>query len=403
MMPELSMFTYPWDIAEQGVSSFVDAMAELGVDRLSVATIYHSAELVAPGRTQKVAVHAEANVAHIKLPDDAFSDLAAPQGQLTKTHPDLYAELAREAASRDIKLTAWTIAFHNSDLALSRPDAAIENCFGDRFAHGLCATNPKSQTYALEMAEALCATGCFDTLMVESLSYLLHGHGHPHELWGVRMDHHTRFLLSMCFCPSCMAAGEARGIDGHGLRQRMADELTRTWNSPVAVGRSADDGTELTTRLVLDDDFAGWVRMRCDVVNELAEKVAAIVHGHGMEFEISAAVWGRPSSLNWTEGVDIAASARIADRFVLESYYPDPGEVARELDHVTGLASPERLAMVQTVWPDHHGSLGGLLQKVDLALSLGIDRIGLYNYSMAPKPVLPWIKAVSERIGSSPR
>lgn len=400
-MPELSMFTYPWDIAEQGVEPFMDAMADLGVDRLSIATIYHSAELVAPGRTQKVAMHAEANVAHIKLPEDSFSDLAPPQGQLTRSHPDLYGQIAEAAATRDIGLTAWTIAFHNSDMALARPDTAIENCFGDKFAHGLCATNPASQTYAREMAQALCATGHFDTLMVESLSYLLHGHGHPHELWGVRMDPHTRALLSLCFCPSCLAAGAERGLDGPGLRERVASELNRTWNSPVAVGRTPDDGTELTTRLVLDKDFAGWVRMRCDIVNALAEDIADIVHAHGMPFEISAAVWGRPSTLNWTEGVDIAESGRIADRFVLESYYPDPGEVARELDHVTGLVPPERLAMVQTVWPDHHGSLGGLQQKVDLALSLGIERIGLYNYSMAPRPVLPWIKAVSDQIRTS--
>ncbi len=395
------MFTYPWDIAEQGVIPFVEAMTELGVDRLDVATCYHSAELVAPRRWRNVAVHAEANVAHIALPEDAFSGLRPPPGRLATDEPELYARLADAAADRDLKMTAWTIAFHNTDLALGHPETAIENCFGDRFAHGLCATNPAPRTYAREMTDALCGTGHFDMLMVESLSYLLHGHGHPHELWGVRMDAHTRFLLSMCFCPFCMDEGETRGLDGPGLKTRVADELSRTWNAPIAVERSPDDGTELASRLVQDDDFAGWVKMRCEVVNGLAGEIADIVHGHDMQFEISAAVWGRPSSLNWTEGVDIAASARIADRFLLESYYPDAGDVARELDHVTGYAPAERLGMVQTVWPSHHRSLGGLMAKVDLALSLGIERIGLYNYSMAPAPVLPWVKAVSDRLRSA--
>ena len=397
-MAELGMFTYPWDIAEQGVDSFVDAMADLGVDRIAVATCYHSAELLAPGRKRNVAVHAEANVAHIKLPDDTFSDLSIPQGRLARERPELYADLARAAEKRGIGLTAWMIAFHNSDLAQARPDAAIENCYGDRFAHGLCPANPAAQTYAKEMAGALSATGYFDTVMVESLSYLLHGHGHPHELWGVRMDPHTRVLLSTCFSPSSLAEGKKRGLDGEGLRARIAAELNRTWNSPVAVERGKDDGSELASRLVLDPEFAGWMRMRCEIVNDLAQDVADLVHAKGLKFEISAAVWGRPSSMNWTEGVDIGQSARIADRFILESYYPDPADVARELDHVASLAPADKLAMVQTVWPDHHGSLAGLLHKIDLALATGITQFGLYNYSMAPKPVLPWVRAVADHL-----
>ena len=67
--------------------------------------------------------------------------------------------------------------------------------------------------------------------------------------------------------------------------------------------------------------------------------------------------------MNWAEGIDIAASAQIADRFVLESYYADPAEVARELDHVASFVSGNKLMMVQTLWPQHHGSQEVLLKK----------------------------------------
>jgi hypothetical protein len=395
---ELGMFTYPWDVAAAGAEAFVDSLHALGVDRLSLATLYHSAEIIAPNRRKKVSVHAEANVAHLPLPDQAFGDIKPPAGQLAMQMPGLFDDIKQAADKRGMKLTGWTIAFHNSDLAQREPEVAIENCFGDRFAHGLCPAHPRAARYAQDMVGALAGTGHFDRVMVESLSYLLYGHGHPHELWGARLDVQTRYMLSMCFCPSCLAEADRRGIDGTGLRTRVADSLHRTWNDPLSLRRNDDDGTELAARLVLDDDFRAYARMRCDIVSDLALRLAETAHAHDVELELSAAVWGRPGSLNWTEGVDIGASARIADRFVLESYYPDPGEVAREIDHVLDYAPAGKLGLVQTVWPQHHGSLAGLKDKVKIALDAGIESIALYNYSMAPAPVVGWISEIARQV-----
>jgi hypothetical protein len=138
--------------------------------------------------------------------------------------------------------------------------------------------------------------------------------------------------------------------------------------------------------------------MRIDTVSTLTGEVAGALAAAGASFAVSAAVWGRPASLNWTEGVDLAAGSRLADRLVLESYYPDRADVARELEFTVGVAPPERLAMAQTLWPKHHGSLAGLLDKVQLALDAGLRAIALYNYAMAPLPVRDWVAAVAELV-----
>jgi len=395
---EFGMFAYPWDIEVAGAESFVGRLRELGVDRLYVATCYHSAEVIVPMRRRNVVINAEPNVAHLPLPVGSFRDLAVPSGSLATTAPLLFPTLAAAARSEGLQLSAWTIAFHNSDLARSAPDAAIENCFGDRFAHGLCPVNPRSSMLAIDMVSALVKTGWFDSVMVESLSFLLFGHGHPHELWGVRLDPLTRYLLSICFCRDCLELGARHSTDGAALRTAVADELHRTWNHPLSIHRNPDDGTELAARLVLDEDLAAWTRMRCDAVTDLASKIAAVTTARGVELELSSAIWGRPASLNWTEGIDIRASARTADRFVLGSYYPDAGDVARELDHVLAFTSPDRVAMVQTLWPEHHGSLAGLLEKIDLALTAGVGSVSLYNFAMASEPLIEWIRAVAQRV-----
>ncbi|MGW3625557.1 hypothetical protein [Streptomyces sp. NPDC000880] len=58
--------------------------------------------------------------------------------------------------------------------------------------------------------------------MLESLAHLPAGHGHPHELRGVRRDPATGLLLLLCFCPSCLDEGGRRGIDGEApaIRRR---------------------------------------------------------------------------------------------------------------------------------------------------------------------------------------
>src|SRR5690606_2370599 len=103
--------------------------------------------------------------------------------------------------------------------------------FGDRFTHGLCPANPRSRDYARELVAGLGSTGLFDRMFVESVSYLLYGHGHPHELWGARLDPTTRYLVSLCFCEHCESAGRDRGVDVPALRARVAAELGRTWNA----------------------------------------------------------------------------------------------------------------------------------------------------------------------------
>ena len=230
-MSELSMLIYPWDLQADGVENAVETVAELGVTRLEIATAYHSAEVIAPRRTERVFVRAEANTAHLPLPDDTFSDLRIPASSIASNDPELYPRLKAAADAAGIALDGWGIAFHNTRLAVERPDAAILSCFGDRFTHGLCAANPASRRYARELFGALGATGLFERLLAESVSYLLQSHGHPHELWGARLDVLTRYLLSLCFCEHCLAEAGSRGIDGERLRATVAAELHRTWNA----------------------------------------------------------------------------------------------------------------------------------------------------------------------------
>ena len=50
MPRELTMLIYPWDIQAGGPGKVLDELAGLGIDRVQIATAYHSAEVIAPRR-----------------------------------------------------------------------------------------------------------------------------------------------------------------------------------------------------------------------------------------------------------------------------------------------------------------------------------------------------------------
>lgn len=407
-MPEVSLFIYPWDFLHEEVSSVIDHVASLGVTRLEIATAYHSAELISPRRTHDVVTTAEANSCHLPLAPSSFSDVATPPSAIANEHPDLYERVVESAQQSGVAVSAWAIAFHNTTLATSRPDLAIENCFGDHFTHGLCPANPAARRYALELLAGVASRGLFDRILVESLSYLLYSHGHPHELWGVRMDPVTRYLLSLCFCRHCVVSGEDRGIDVTRLRATVRNQLTRSWNMAFPAGRDEDDGAELASLHQVWPELAAYTAMRMDIVTSLTSEAARAVAAQGTKLDVSAAVWGRPAFTNWIEGVDIAKTMQVADGFVLESYFPTAAEVAREIDHTQAIASltadaSAELAVALTLWPNHSPTLNDFLSKVSTVRDAGASRLSLYNYGTASSPTLEWVsEAVAEMARTRP-
>ncbi len=395
-MPELTVFAYPWDLAGTDADAAMAELTALGVDRLALAVAYHSAETIAPRRAERVHTQLTA-AAHLPLPDAAFADLHPETSGLAREDPELIPRLAAAASTAGLRLTGWTVTLHNSALAARRPGAALRNCFGDLSAHGLCPSIPAVRRYVRDLCAAIAAYGCFDELMVESVAYLLAGHGHPHELWGVRLDPATRLLLSLCFCPSCLAEGARRGIDGAALRSWCAAELLRTWNGPLGVVRRPDDGAELSGLLLARPDLYAWARMRAELVTSLVAELAADARHTGTAIAAGTAVWARPAAIGWLEGIDLAGLAESCSRITLMSYHPDPADVARDLDHVLALVPAHRIQLLQTLWPRHHVA-SGLLSKVETAVAAGVEQIGLYNLGLAPKPVLGWIRQVADLV-----
>jgi len=191
------------------------------------------------------------------------------------------------------------------------------------------------------------------------------------------------------------------GVDCERLRTRVADELGRTWNASYPSGRQPDEGTELASLLINWPELATYTQMRLQSVSSLVRLVSDACHKNGAKFDLSAAVWGRPSSLNWLEGVDISKSIVSSDRFLLESYYESSLDVAREIDHTLALQNvieePKgEIAVALTLWQSHHRNYNGFAEKIDTIKSAGIHTLVLYNYGTATTETLQWVKKAAK-------
>lgn len=398
---ELSLFAYPWDLAGQDLNRVTAWAADSGVDRLVVATAYHSAEMLLPRRRTGVLLHAEANRVH--LPLSAYKGpLALFPSSIADEHPRLFDELAEAARGRGTRLTAWIVTLHNSSLASDRTDLAMLNCFGDRLSHGLCPTNPTVQEHVGELVAATAATGHFDEVFLESLSFLPLGHGHPHELWSVPLEPLDRLLASLCFCPACEHVARQRGVEVDALRRWVTDTLSRRWNAEDAGQRVAGDSAEVLSVVLARPDLAEFLRCRLETTGTLTQRMVDLAHEAGSSVAIGAPVFARPLAHAWLEGVDLADLAGRADRVTLMPYYDAVGEIQRDLAHARDLGLSDRAQMLQALWPTMHaGDKSVLLHKVAAARSLGVRDVGLYNLGTATEQTLRWIPDVADLVHAS--
>lgn len=402
MTPELAVFAYPWDFASLGVVDTATEIADLGVNRLMIAVAYHSIETITPRARNAVHLTPEANVAHLPLPMRQFSAIAPRLGRLATDRPNLFAEITESASRRGVARSAWTIGMHNSALAQQHPDCAIVNCFGDRSSHYLCPAAPESADYVTTLCNSIAGTGYFDEIFLESLSYGLVGHGHPHELWAIRLDPLQRWLLSLCFCRSCARRAEAENIDVDGLRRWVCDYLNDSWNAPTYYDQASEDDSAAASVLVSNESLYRFSRMRCAVVTELAGRIRGITHASDVRLNMASAVWVRPPSMNWMEGIDLVALREVTDRIAIMPYHEDAAEVARDVAFALRHIPAGSLQVLQTVWTGQQPDSSALQRKVRLAMTAGVTSFGIYNYAAAPAAALETIRNLASQLQAKP-
>ncbi|TIW31783.1 MAG: hypothetical protein E5V71_21005, partial [Mesorhizobium sp.] len=113
---------------------------------------------------------------------------------------------------------------HNTRLGMLYPQAVTRNAFGDPNYYNLCPSHPDAHAYVRALAADITHTYKPDRIELESPSFMGFAHEYHHEKDGVGLTPEDDFLLSLCFCPSCLARAARAGIEGEAAR-----ELVKQW------------------------------------------------------------------------------------------------------------------------------------------------------------------------------
>ena len=214
-----SLYAHLWSIADRGVECFADDLQRAGLGACSYAATYHAVRQLMPGNPRRAIFHCPRSHAYFR-PRGHYGRLAPLPSPLLRPGAGLEAVCAA-LGRRGLRVKAWVVGGHNSDLAGACPDCAVQGPLGDPHPHHLCPAHPEVAAYLEALAVDLAAHHELAALELESFCYPERfEHGAHHEMSGVPADPWHSRLLSLCFCPWCRPPA--------GLRAAVAAEL-RAW------------------------------------------------------------------------------------------------------------------------------------------------------------------------------
>lgn len=398
-----SVFCFAEDLLGEGIPAVVDRVRETGADSITLAATYHQARDVFPHHPEGM-LHYLPSGSSAFQPSDGRYGLLAPA-----TYPggrDLLGELVEAASQRGMTTAAWTVVLHNSRLGHAHPEVTIHTALGDRLRHALCPAHPEVRRYATSLAADLAGCGV-GAVRLEALTAGGFDHGETHERALIHLGEPARFLLGLCFCEHCRAAGQADDVDVETLAHRVTEVLRgvlRSHSYAAAMPPLSRAGALVD---LLGEEITGYLRARERTVTSLAAAVAGAVHDVSPDASVvlldpaGAALGyatGRPeteepaTALGWREGLDLSALSEHTNLGAL-CYFSDPARTARELAAYRTVLRPgaNLEAVLRPTWPDVT-TAAELAANVRAAREAGANDLHFYTYGLVRLESFDWMR-----------
>jgi hypothetical protein len=375
-----SLYTYAWDIADIGVTQFVDEVLAMGITDVTVASAYHAGKFIRP--------HAK-NPPRVIFPEDG----------VTYFDPDFwrYGEIKPQAHSDDairavlpallqdgrVKVHGWIVLLHNTRLGTAFPQYTVKNAFGDGYVYSLCPMQAAVFDYAVNLCADLTHQHQMSSIVLETPGWQPYGHGYHHEFAQVATNAWLDNMLGMCFCDACKTAAKEKGIHVDALQTRIQENIKNYLALPADA--NADQAASWTqSDLLSDADLLAFISMRQDRVTQLVAAIRAAIPTT-CELAVIPTVQ-RPTSACWTEGSDLKALSDVADYIEIPFYEPNANRaIADAWESLRQIGKPEKIrAILRPGLPDLNqgAELGAAMTGIQ---ALGVKDFAFYNYGLLPQ------------------
>ncbi|MBB5662027.1 hypothetical protein GGE68_000194 [Rhizobium leguminosarum] len=385
----LSMWTYPWDIQDQGLGVFAaELTARAGLTTVSLATSYHAGRFLQPRSPQQKAYFPEDGTVYFRPDESLWQDkLIRPlMAKNVTERGDMLEALVKHRDTRGLKVSCWTVCLHNSRLGMLHPDHVTRNAFGNPNYYNLCPSSPAARDYAVTLVRDITVNYRPDMVELESPNFMGFAHEYHHEKDGVGLNAEDDFLLSLCFCAHCTARAGKAGIPVEGARRSAARFIAELCERAVPERQFRDFPAAGIDAFRDHPDLHAYLSWRAEPVTSLIGEIKA-------EADPATRIVLIDLKDGWLGGVDLAAAGRLCDGAILCCYDMEPtaiGDVIRS--GRAALGSEKFLGVGLRVFYPEVAEAAVLAARAKAAVEAGADGVNFYNYGLIPAKRLDWVK-----------
>ncbi|MBI4531590.1 MAG: hypothetical protein HY709_08705 [Candidatus Latescibacteria bacterium] len=382
--PQITLWTYPWDILDEGPATAVARMKATGADAVSVAVVYHTMEQVRPHLGGTTLDHPD-TVACFAPNDARYRDTPLrPPFVPRQDVADPLGAIAEACTEAGLTLHAWTICCHVVTLGRAYPDLCQVNALGDRLLATLCPSQPAVQAYLIGLVSDVVSRYPIRRFELESLQY--------HNRWSEALQEKNAlpfgpvegYLRGLCVCSACCRRAEPLGVDTSRVAALAREHLHR-------FAQSGEPSHQTLAEFVTGDtDLLSYHRMRQETLraliracHEAAAPAGTCVFFFGNEYGAGLRIGQIVDDVTITGDLfysaELETNMALLDRRLKE----DRIDPARLLASISGFGaqSPDAPALSRTM--------------VTMA-KRGVGYFGVYNYGIMRLEQLDWVRQAIE-------
>jgi hypothetical protein len=388
------LWAYPWDIIDEDPDAVMERVADAGFDEVSVAVLYHGGMLLLPHNPRRRVYFPEDGVVYF-VPDSLRyqgSSLQPVVSELTRSS-DVLAEICAAAASHGLTTVAWVVTLHNARFGLQYPELTLENAFGDRYPYALCPSQPQVGAFFQALVADL-SRYPLGAVELEALYHQSYPHAWSHAKEGACRTWAHAHLLSLCFCPACVAQAAGQGVDGDEVSRHVRRALDDGLREGTVRGAAKDDVESVDELGSLVPGVAGYIAARTQAVTALLDRVCAAsgVPVYGM---IGSGLLGN----EWRAGIALPDWAARCDGLTVNCYQRRwfgtvEEEAAEARRRING---PALYIGLQATWPQVN-TASDLRRRIAEVRKVPADGVAIYNYGLMPSWHLEWAKSALREV-----
>lgn len=391
------MWSYPWDLLDEGVDEAIGRMHDRAVvTDVAVTTFYHAGKFLHPNNPRRRMVFPVSSTLYFR-PDPAWHGrlrLAPPVWpELDKADP--WPQVREACDARSMGVTAWTLSLHSSGIGERYPDTTVENAYGDRIVTDLSAAHPDVADLLVALTRDIAEHVPVDRIMLESLEYMPFQHGYHHEVVGVPTGPTVGMLMALDFSVHAVQAAVDQGVDADRVRRWVVETLDHHFEDPFA-GRVMHDWAEV--RAAADGEVGRFLDARRGVVRSLTERVISSIRD-ASDVTVALCDFGPLYAMPldgtaWESGMDVAVTTALADEVHPTLYLGDPAANHQKLTEYLALVGDADVVVIPAIrailpqTPDA-AALEAQVRNFDGL----VDGASFYNYGFMARQTLDWIGA----------